>query len=59
MCIQAGKLVGVPSKVLGRLTEYAVHTRYPGIELTIDEACDAIEIAKSIRKFARSFLGLT
>lgn len=58
MCIEAGVFVGVPSKVLGRLTEYAVHTRYPGVELTLEEAHDAIEIAQSVRKFARSFLGL-
>jgi hypothetical protein len=45
MCSEAGVLVGVPSKVLGRLTEDAVHKRYPEVELTLEEARDAIEIA--------------
>jgi hypothetical protein len=33
-------------------------TRYPGDEPTIEETKDAIEIAKSVRQFARAYMGL-
>ena len=43
---------------LGRLSGYAVRTRYPGHQPTPEEARDALEIAMIVRKFARTFLGL-
>jgi hypothetical protein len=49
---------GFPVENLGRLSGYAVHTRYPGSQPTPEEAQDALEIALTIRQFARPFLGL-
>jgi hypothetical protein len=37
---------------------YAVQARYPGNQPTPDEAKEALEIARIIRRFARTFLGL-
>lgn len=36
----------------------AVQVRYPGEDLTPDEANEAFEIAKAVRRFARRALGL-
>jgi len=40
------------------LSAYATSTRYPGTDPNLEETKEAIEITKSIRKFARAFLGL-
>lgn len=40
------------------LTDHAVASRYPGEGPTIEDAKEAIEIAKSVRKFARNWFGL-
>ncbi len=59
MCNNAGILTGFPPQQLIDLTEYAVRRRYPGNQPTLEEAQEAIEIASSIRQFARAFIGLT
>ena len=58
MCNNAGILTGFPPQQLIDLTEYAVRRRYPGDQPTLNEAQEAIDIAASIRQFARNFLGL-
>jgi HEPN domain-containing protein len=58
LCADAGILTGFTKEDLGRLSGYAVRTRYPGNQPTPAEAKDALEIAMFIRKFARTFLGL-
>ncbi|MFZ5822463.1 MAG: HEPN domain-containing protein [Chloroflexota bacterium] len=58
LCDQAGILTGFSPARLTILTDHAVASRYPGNEPTIEDAKESIEIANSIRKFARSFLGL-
>lgn len=58
LCSNAGILTGFTKEDLGRLSGYAVRTRYPGNQPTSEEAKDALEIAKNIRKFTRTFLGL-
>jgi hypothetical protein len=58
LCANAGILTGFPIESLGRLSGYAVHTRYPGKQPTPEEAQDAFGIALTIRQFARTFLGL-
>lgn len=58
LCTDAGILTGFTKEALGRLSGYAVHTRYPGNQPTPDEAREALVIAKTIRDFARTFLGL-
>ena len=58
LCTKAGIITGFMKEDLGRLSGYAVHTRYPGNQPTPEEAKDALEIARNIRKFARVLLGL-
>jgi HEPN domain-containing protein len=58
LCTGAGVLTGFTTEDLGRLSGYAVRTRYPGNRPTPAEAKDALEIAINIRKFARALLGL-
>jgi HEPN domain-containing protein len=55
----SGLLIGIDEKNLELLSAYAVMTRYPGDDLTIEEAKEAIRIATTIRKFSRNFLGLS
>ena len=58
LCAGAGILTGFTKEDLGRLSGYAVHTRYPGNQPTPEEAKDALEIAMNMRRFARTLLGL-
>src|SRR5215207_3521568 len=58
LCTTAGIFTGFTKEDLGRLSGYAVHTRYPGSQASPEEAKDSLEIAMGIRKFARAFLGL-
>lgn len=39
---------------LDRISTYSAKVRYPGEDPTVDEAKEAFEIAKSVRKFAKS-----
>jgi HEPN domain-containing protein len=58
MCAQYGILTGFSPQLLTLLTDHAVASRYPGEEPTPEEARQSIEIAKTVRKFARQWLGL-
>jgi len=58
LCNQNGILTGFDPQQLTDLTKYAVQARYPGSQPTLQETKEAVEIAKSVRRFARSFLGL-
>ncbi|MBV6402244.1 MAG: hypothetical protein CNIPEHKO_02550 [Anaerolineales bacterium] len=58
LCKAAGILTGFTKEDLGRLSGYAVRTRYPGNQPVPKEAREALEIAIQIRRFARPFLGL-
>ena len=58
LCNSAGIFIGVGDSVLELLSGYAVGTRYPGNEPTLEETKEAIKIAKAIRQFARTYLGL-
>ena len=58
LCVDAGIFTCFTKEDLGRLSGYAVHIRYPGNQPTRDEAHESLEITKSIRRFARPFLGL-
>ena len=58
LCSTAGIMTGFTKEALGRLSGYAVHTRYPGNQPTPAEAMEALEITLTIRQFARMFLGL-
>jgi HEPN domain-containing protein len=58
LCANAGIFTGLTKESLGRLSGYAVHTRYPGNQPSATEARDALEIASQIRRFSRTFLGM-
>jgi HEPN domain-containing protein len=58
LCTDAGIITGLSIEDLGRLSGYAVRTRYPGNQPTPEEAKEAVEITITIRRFARAFLGL-
>jgi hypothetical protein len=57
--VQAGILTGFDPARLDVLSAYAVRVRYPGDDPTAEEARQAVQIAKSVRKLARDWLGLT
>ena len=58
LCSSNGIFLEIDSKHLNTLTDYAVRTRYPGEAPTVDDAKEAVELAKLIRNFARKFLGM-
>jgi HEPN domain-containing protein len=58
LCEKAGILIGIEAKQLHALSDYAVRARYPGDEPTPDEAKEAVEIAKSVRRFVRKLFGV-
>jgi HEPN domain-containing protein len=58
LCVEAGIITGFAKEDLGRLSGYAVRTRYPGNQPDPEEAQEALEIAMNVRRFARTFLGL-
>lgn len=58
-CTKAGILLEIDSKQLDMLSSYAVRVRYPGEDPTPEEAREALEIAKSVRRFARKFLNVS
>lgn len=59
LCNQAGIITGFSKEDLGRLSAYAVHTRYPGSQPVPEEGDEALEISSAIRKFARTVLATT
>jgi len=58
LCSAAGIFLEIDQKHLNTLTDYAVRTRYPGEAPTVEDAKEAVELAKSIRNFAKKFLGM-
>jgi HEPN domain-containing protein len=58
LCNSAGIFIGIDDLMLEFLSAYAVGTRYPGDEPTLEETKEAIKITNTIRQFARTFLGL-
>jgi len=57
LCSMAGIFLEIDPKHLNTLTDYAVRTRYPGEGPNVDEAKEAIELAKLVRSLAKKFLG--
>ena len=55
---RAGINMEVSENDLGLLSSYAVRARYSGERPEMEDAEEAIEIAKTIRKFSRTFLEL-
>lgn len=55
---QAEVTMEIPENALALLSSYAIRARYSGDRPEMEDAKEAIEIAKSVRKFCRGFLGL-
>ena len=58
LCNQIGILTGLDPQQLADLTKHAIQARYPGNQPTLEEAKETLEFAKTVRRIARSFLGL-
>jgi HEPN domain-containing protein len=58
LCDKAGIILGMRLDQLSILSSYAVRVRYPGDDPTLDEAREALKIAKAVRRFVRQLLGL-
>jgi len=58
-CVQAGILVAMSDDQLSSLSYYAVRVWYPGEDPTPEEAHEAVDTARAVRRFARKWLGLT
>lgn len=58
LCEQNGILTGFSPELMTHLTDHAISSRYPGDEPTLEDAREAVEIAKTVRKFARKWLGV-
>lgn len=58
LCSRNGILLEMDPKHLNTLTDYAVRTRYPGNDPNVEDAREAVELAKKVRSFARKFLGI-
>ncbi len=58
-CAQAGILVAVSEDLLSSLSYYAVRVRYPGEDPTPEEAREAIDTARVVRRFVRKWLDLS
>jgi HEPN domain-containing protein len=58
LCLEASFTLGIGLRELARLSAHAVDTRYPGAGPTSDDAREALETAKTVRKIVRKWLGL-
>jgi HEPN domain-containing protein len=56
LCVRNSSSVPVDQDKLERLAAYAVQVRYPGEDLTLDEAREAVQIAQEVRRWARAGL---
>lgn len=57
LCQRIGIILPVNEDDLDKLSAFAVEVRYPGIQPTSEEAREALQTAKAVRKFARKILG--
>ena len=58
ICNNNNILTGFTTEALTILTDHAVTARYPGDMPTIEDARESLEIEKTVRKFARQWLGI-
>ena len=56
LCLQNGIIIPLDQDALQRLAGYAVQVRYPGEDPTSDEAHQALQTARIVRRFARKLL---
>ncbi len=58
LCVSNGILTAFAEDPLDFLSAFAIRVRYPGGEPDLEEARKAIVIAKTVRQFARKWLGI-
>jgi HEPN domain-containing protein len=58
LCLQAGILLPVVMDDLERLNAYSVLVRYPGNRATVEEAQEAVQHMRTLRRFLRKHLGI-
>lgn len=58
LCVQSDSLFVLDEDLLERLNAYAIGLRYPGEEVTLEEARQAVAAMKTVRRFVRGKLGL-
>ncbi len=56
LCKQAGIILPVDDDALEFLTAYAVETRYPGTQPTVEESKEALKLARIVRQFIKRTL---
>ncbi len=56
LCQQAGFILPINEDALELITTYAVETRYPGTQPTVDESKEAIKFARIMRQFIKKTL---
>jgi HEPN domain-containing protein len=56
LCQTIGITVPTSARQLHILSDYAVWTRYPGEDPTVEDAQEAVNIAREVRRFARHYL---
>ncbi|MGD0003928.1 MAG: HEPN domain-containing protein [Anaerolineaceae bacterium] len=58
LCKQVGIILPIDDDALEFLTAYAVETRYPGTQSTVEESKEAIKLARIMRQFIKRTLSL-
>ena len=58
LCVSNGILTAFDEDSLDFLSAFASRVRYPGVEPDLEEAQKAMTIAKTVRRFARRWLGI-
>jgi len=58
ICENAGVLLGMDEDALDVLSGYAATARYPGAEPSLEDVHESQKTAQTVRKFARTYLGL-
>jgi len=58
LCQQAGIILPIDDEALELLTAYAVETRYPGTQPTLEESKEAVKLARTVRRFIKRTLSL-
>ncbi len=53
LCKKSGIILPIDEDALEVLTGYGVEARYPGTQLTIDEAKESVKLASTMRKFSK------
>jgi HEPN domain-containing protein len=53
LCKQSGIIFPIDDDALELLTAYAVETRYPGTQPTVEEAKEAVKLARIVRRFIK------